>query len=198
MIIDRLIPNTIYDNNTTMFLAPVLYTYEPIIVDSLKELIKLGYFIGDTEADKNNIYILVDTFGMYSMYNQEYVNISGYKYIFNSSLKKIKESKHYVKDYILGDIAEGNYHVIVMSLNVKNENIIDDFIKGHFSKLFNLREINDVFSENQLIYNILTKDTTYGKLFLDALNEKYNSSLTMNDLDEYATKPDIKLELLRG
>lgn len=190
----KLLLGHILTNSTARFLSPILNTFNSSFLANFKPVQKhvLGYAIGDVKYDKAKnkkhtylLFIICDINGVFLPDKQRYLNIDTGRKIFDNFITNVKKSSYYYDDYILDGVA----HCVILQIPKEWYTVYDNFIKGHYSKMYSKTQIKAFFSSKDNI-GVLTKDAEYKSIFVEKLNEKFNTHVKPEDLPD-----DIELEV---
>lgn len=190
----KLLLGHILTNSTARFLSPILNTFNSSFLANFKPVQKhvLGYAIGDVKYDKAKhqkhtylLFIICDINGVYLPDKQRYLQIENGRKIFTGFLDSVKKSSYYYDDYIL----DGTAHCVILEIPKEWYIAYDNFIKGHYSKMYSKTQIKAFFSSKDNI-GVLTKDAEYKSIFVEKLNKKFNTHVKPEDLPA-----DIELEV---
>jgi len=100
-----------------------------------------------------------------------------------------KDEDYFVTDYLHSDL---EHHIYVFKLP---EGTTNKFLKGKYSELVPKDKIEEVYTKTVMNnnievytknYSVVSQRESYKAVFLDMLNEKFNTNLTLNDLDSNA------------
>jgi len=147
------IKDSIFENKTKKYLAPILKCYEDSLSKYFFSIKKVAYGVNDIIAKKCNreinncIFILIK-----------------YNKVFPEFLKHIRTMDYYCYDYPFDAILKGKYHMVVIFFPVKYINSYEQFLKGYYSKMYNVKDIVKYFKKEDTI-KILTKDMCYKDIF---------------------------------
>lgn len=190
----QLLLGHILTNSTARFLSPILNTFNSSFLANFKPVQKhvLGYAIGDVKYDKAKhqkhtylLFIICDINGVYLPDKQRYLQIENGRKIFTGFLDSVKKSSYYYDDYIL----DGTAHCVILEIPKEWYIAYDNFIKGHYSKMYTKTQIKAFFSSKDNI-GVLTKDSEYKEIFVEKLNQRFNTHVKPEDLPA-----DIELEV---
>lgn len=195
----------LYDNRTWKYLFPCLKYYGSELVNHLSTFYKLGIGIGDVnvkEISGNCVYILFDT-------NIPLITEADrlkYKTNFSKFIDWVKYQPYYERDYIF----DSEKHMIVLKVPHVNDMSYLDFIRGNYSKMYTIKELNSYFNivpnpkgnANTTIRNnrikearlVLLRDKDYAKTFVQKVNKQYGTEATIYDFIDAEYDFPIRLE----
>lgn len=183
----------LYENRTWKYLYPCLKYYGSSLTAGLSNFFKLAVGVGDinNQEEVNCIYILIDTnLALTDKQRQDY------KERFAKFLDWISYQDYYINDYIY----DSDSHMIVLKLPTKYSDTYINFVKGEYSKMYNLAEVRDYFSyitnmknkDLQMKQNaklkatksVLSKDKNYIQTFVDKVNKDFNTQADISCFQE--------------
>ncbi len=182
-------------NRTKKYVFPVIYYYDKDFYSRINSLLKRAVGIDDEAIDKdysNHLFILVD--------------ISQSTDIFKKAFEWLKENHYIVTHYAYDNVRTGSLHMLVFNIPPQKPNLIDKFISGHYSELYNPHEIELFFmdkmkepnkkmkyvEEKQNAINVMTKNKYYRETFISKVNRIYDLSLSVEEY--FNTNPEAELD----
>lgn len=191
-------------NRTFRYIAPSMLSYEESAI--LKDLPIIAWGIGDYAKreiiDENFIYALLYKYGEYKNIgvksNDEKLEVLA-KFI-----DKLSDTDMYGGDYPYLDTENSDFHMICFKIHREHENLKENFLKGHYSKMYSEEFLEksgivnwkDSFSgmkhRNKILASkVLTKDKSYKKHFIDKIKSDFHLKINLNidDVDELDYPP---------
>lgn len=183
-------------NRTLKYLVPALVLYGKEFIAKLNSLKTLAVGIGDQISKHENcIYILFDVNGK-RQYGR-YIDIQKAKKDFKFMLTWLREQPFYVQDYPYDSGTNGHQHMVVLKLPI--ENLVMNFLKGNYSKLYTKHQIENFFAKKDLHqYFVLKKDVHCLQEYIEILKSEYGVNLTIDDVfhhKEYDIPPNLNEEI---
>lgn len=179
-------------NKTLLYILPQLNFYSRNISNRIKTDNFYGCYIGYKALDTEHIYLL------YKVIDED-----------TKSFVQWLSNKDYCVDYIDVDSV---YKLLKIELPEKFRGSLERFIGGEYSEMYSkedvdkifmpieykyLKELQELFNkENEDLKKILTKNKEYEKVFLDKINNTFDTNLEkLNEKSEYDFKPNLKDEI---
>ena len=176
---------SVYTNKTKRYLLPTLLEYGEHFEEKFKNLFKLAIGIGDLclmdmgMIIEHSIFILVDT------------KFSRRK--FKDIIIWMRCQGYYQFDYPYDDVHSGHLHMLVVKIPLKYQDTSEHFIKGNYSKMYELKDLNELFSERKAELDVFNKDPEVLVKFIDRINESFNTTVDYENWEGEVELP-IKTE----
>lgn len=201
----------LFKNKTWKYLYPVLKFYGKDLDDYLTSFIKIAIGIGDinTNFDNDNIFILFDL----ELKNNMQINLKKYREKFQLFLNYIKIQHYYTADYPYKYDKFSTGHMVVLKVPFKHREAFFSFIKGKYSSMYILEDVNRFFqkrvfqnkekekSVNKFIKSsrdVLLKDSSRKKYFIKKVNQDFDTNIKedmFNDDFELDYPPKLSEEI---
>lgn len=199
-------------NKTNLFLKEQIKLYPNEVINALKNIAISNYFIGDTEwyyttettVLQNYLFLVVCPSGEFDKKRKIFVkdvDIEKNRFIRNVDLIKkhtINGQPILINSYKL----KNSLLERVLVLNLPIDNSVNNFIQGKFSKIYTKEEVEKLFPKSNVINRdkqrgILLREEEYKQIFVNTLNKKFNTSLTVEefDSDEYELPVNLEMDL---
>lgn len=211
----------IVNNRTRRYLYPIINSFGKTFLRELQEITSYARAsVGQTilqvnindiiyyrcKGFSNNLFLIFDTRGVYDFKKGKYVNPIESKKRFLNFLNFARTNKHYVFDY---QFEYQKKHCIVFDIPLEYRNSYEQFLKGAYSKMYSLDQIEflghkpflAVGKQNTLEpnrnYIVLTRNHDLGKTVLkQAVQQAYGVSEPPENPDEYDIPWDLYEEIL--
>jgi hypothetical protein len=161
---------SVYTNKTKKYLLPCLIEYGEKFEEKFTNLFKLAIGIGDcTLIDmgiviEHSIFILIDT----KFSRKGFKDIIGW----------MKSQNYYKFDYPFDDLHTGHLHMLVIKIPEKYELTSQEFIYGNYSKMYELKDLNELFSDRKKELDVFNKDSQMLVTFIDKINEMFKTNVS--------------------
>jgi hypothetical protein len=163
---------SVYTNKTKKYLLPTLIKYGETFESKFTNLFKLAIGIGDFTlmdmgiAIEHSIFILIDT------------KFSRVK--FKEIMNWMKCQGYYQFDYPFDDVHPGHLHMLVIKIPERYESTSKEFQKGKYSKMYEFKDLNDLFGKRQEDLDVFNKDPQMLIKFVDKINEMFKTNVSYN------------------
>lgn len=133
----------IYNNKTWKYLFPCLKAHGDKLVFYLSSFFKAAVGIGDMNYHSNSdcIYILFDL----NIMPKKADRIKT-KELFTEFLEWVRYKEFYETDYIFDISLNSCQHMLVIKIPDNHLETYGEFLKGHYSNMYTLREVNKYFA----------------------------------------------------
>jgi len=161
---------SVYTNKTKKYLLPTLIEYGSKFEDNFMNLFKLAIGIGDlTLIDmgiviEHSIFILIDT------------KLSRGR--FKKIMTWIKSQEYYQFDYPFDDIHSGHLHMLVIKIPKKFEATSSEFQKGNYSKMYEFKDLNELFGKRKEELDVFMKEPQMLIKFVDKINKMFKTNIS--------------------
>jgi len=161
---------SVYTNKTKTYLLPTLIEYGDVFEDKFTNLFKLAIGIGDLAlvdmgiVIEHSIFILIDT------------KFSRVK--FKEIMNWMKCQDYYQFDYPFDDMHSGHLHMLVIKIPERYESTSKEFQKGKYSKMYEFKDLNELFSEKQEQLDVFNKDPQMLIKFVDKINKMFKTNVS--------------------
>jgi len=185
-------PGVIYNNLTFRYLAHYFSNMCKDFNSYFASSFKLGFGINDYQLSNyqdynQHLFVLIDIYGMYN--GEKYTHKKQFIDHHKKLIDKIDTLDSFVKKYNYDNVEDS--HLVMFIFDLKDRSIIDNFIMGSFSRMFN----PNIFDKRSLQYSVMVKDEKFGNMYLKGLNKEYNTNLILSDLTEYDKMPLLSQEI---
>jgi len=160
---------SVYTNKTKKYLLPSLKKYGDLFEKKFTTLFKLAVGIGDLclvdmgIITKHSIFILIDT--QYSRRD------------FKEIMTWIRCQTYYHFDYPFDDIHIGHLHMLVIKIPQKHEKASAEFVMGNYSKMYELKDLNEIFKGRKEQLDVFNKDPEALLHFIDKINDIFKTNV---------------------
>jgi hypothetical protein len=179
-------------NKTKRFLYPCLKQYGIEYERKFNSIFKVAIGVGDIVFKETKNY-------NYEQHLFVLIDIAVCKPAFKEFIEWIREHQSYEEDYAFDDINKGRLHMVVIKLPEQYYKAIHMFRKSQFSKMYNMKQINDFFDNNLDTKKILVKHHSYKIEYTKKLNEKYGTTIQPNEIQgEFEEPINPEEELFNG
>jgi hypothetical protein len=173
--------NKLFRNKTSEYVAFILKEYDKELVSKLNNLYKLGIGIGDMlmpdNMYNNHLFILVDT--------------DKNSKLFTDTYKWLIENDYIVFDYPYDNIVDGTLHMIVIPIPDKYKKSLTAFKEGKYSKMFTLKELNELLLPNDKRLGVFTRSNLALKEFAKHIKKEYDVEIRISTWKGEAEYPIV-------
>lgn len=164
------------ENKTLDYLFPILKIYGSTFLAKFNLTHKLAYGIHDCVLDgtpfeeQRKICMLIDRKSRPNLYED--------------FMRWIRLQDYYMTDYSNDHTITGRMQMVLIEVPETHASIYDNFLKSSYSKMYRRHNIEDFFKAESYSKQVLMKSSEVGPSFVKKVNEKYGTTLTVEDFDE--------------
>lgn len=165
-------PNKIFLNKTLSYLYPCLKFYNEEFTKLLNKLNVVAVGIGD--------YNLINFDVDYNHHLFILVNTEKNKLGFIDTIERLKDHISFEDDYAFDHVLENKLHMIVIKIPEEHYHSFDAFNHSQYSKMFNLKELNDYFNSygKEKLKKVLVKDFEVKQEFVNYINLLFETDIS--------------------
>lgn len=158
-----------YINRTGKYLAPSLSLYGEVFMQNFLKLKVMSYGLDDIslpqdESYERPIFILCEK------------NIA-----FNYAMQYLGEHFSYIDSYYFGDIKNTTYVMLVLNLHRDMKESYELFIKGRYSKMYGLINVENINFNNKYSISDVKDRTEGGKTYFKELIKQHFDTVVSDD-----------------
>jgi len=161
---------SIYTNKTKKYLLPTLIKYGDIFEKKFTNLFKLAIGVGDIclidmgIVIEHSIFILIDT--KFS------------RATFKNIMTWMRSQEYYKFDYPFDDLHTGHLHMLVIKIPERYEGSSTEFKKSNYSKMYEFKDLNELFEGREKELNVFNKDPKLLITFVNKINKMFKTEVS--------------------